>query len=548
MKRKKIIALLMAVMMVFAMAPCMAFAEDPADQAQADAVENYQLDDAEQFIAIKLNFGAKHKATAKKVYNYLKSSNPDGAPKPALSGATVTAPVPSGSTLGDLYTMTAEWLKQAGCKQIEPGVIEDNSYYYCRHVGTEPMEQYPQHYLDAIYYGPDYMSEVTKNATYYVHWHKPLAINENIDVSVPVCGTDVKIKENTYPYIEYETAPVTVKMPENQPLELRYLAVTEPDSYGYFTGKIKGGQTYNVNFSVFVNYAYGLKPESVLTVNGDPSLIHRGSGYGCYITNFQSYFETTAIHAWDKGVSEDGTITYTCSGCGDTYTVTEPEKAPDGTSLGAGASFLAADEAITGMTEDTDPAGTAFDPLKVRSTTQAKQNITIKWTDLPNASSYVIYGAPCGAQNHMVKLDETDQATYQATALKKGTYHKFMVVALGPDNRVVASSRMIHVATKGGKVGNYKNVTIKVKKGKKFKKATSATVAAGKTLKTKVTAAKASKKLKVKKHVGTRYESSDEAVATVTAGGVITGVAPGTCQITAYAQNGVYKVLKLTVK
>ena len=38
--------------------------------------------------------------------------------------------------------------------------------------------------------------------------------------------------------------------------------------------------------------------------------------------------------------------------------------------------------------------------------------------------------------------------------VKKGTYYKFIVVAIDGNNRVVSSSKLIHVTTKGGKVGN----------------------------------------------------------------------------------------------
>ena len=208
----------------------------------------------------------------------------------------------------------------------------------------------------------------------------------------------------------------------------------------------------------------------------------------------------TAEHAWDKGVERtDGSIIYTCK-CGETKIVDTPENGADGTALGKGASFIAADRAITEMTEDKDPAGTAFDPLKLRSTKQDKTSITLTWNGHNNAVKYIVYGNQCGKDNKMQMLAETNAQTFQAAELAKGTYRKYIVVALDGANKVAASSRMIHVGTKGGKAGNYKSVTIKVKKGKKFKKAASATVAAGK------------------------------------------------CTIVAYAQNGVYKVLNVTVK
>ena len=98
------------------------------------------------------------------------------------------------------------------------------------------------------------------------------------------------------------------------------------------------------------------------------------------------------------------------------------------------------------------------------------------------------------------------------------------------------------IATKGGKVGNYKSVTVKktvVTKAGKLK--------AGSKLSLGAKAVKASKKLKVKKRRALKYESSDTAVATVSSKGVITAKAAGTCYVYAYAQNGVFKKIKVTV-
>ena len=102
---------------------------------------------------------------------------------------------------------------------------------------------------------------------------------------------------------------------------------------------------------------------------------------------------------------------------------------------------------------------------------------------------------------------------------------------------------MIHVATKGGKVGNHKKVTVKksvIKKAKKLK--------AGKSLKLKAKAVPQSKKRKVKKHVAVRYESTNTNIVTVSKKGVVKAKAKGTCHVYAYAQDGVFKKIKITVK
>ena len=59
---------------------------------------------------------------------------------------------------------------------------------------------------------------------------------------------------------------------------------------------------------------------------------------------------------------------------------------------------------------------------------------------------------------------------------------------------------------------------------------------------------KASKKLALKKHRVVKYESSNTKVATVTSKGKIKGIKKGTAYVYAYAQNGVAKKIKVTVK
>ena len=107
---------------------------------------------------------------------------------------------------------------------------------------------------------------------------------------------------------------------------------------------------------------------------------------------------------------------------------------------------------------------------------------------------------------------------------------------------------MIHVATTGGKVGNHKSVTVKAKVGEKTKAVSKVTVKKGKALALKTTLNPKSKKLKVKKHIGTRYESTNTTIATVSSKGVIKARAKGTCYVYVYAQNGTSKRIKITVK
>ena len=218
------------------------------------------------------------------------------------------------------------------------------------------------------------------------------------------------------------------------------------------------------------------------------------------------------------------------------------EYGSDGTAVGPGASEEAADEAIKNLPDDSDPAGAKFAPLKLKSSKQGKTYITLKWTKVKGAKKYVIYANTCGKRNKPKRLAKVSGNTktvkkVAGKKLKKGTYYKFMVVALDSNNRVISTSKIVHIATKGGKVRNYTKLTTKAKKNK-------VTLKKGKTFKL---GAKAKGK-NVKKHVGVRYESSNKKVATVTKSGKIKAKKKGTCKIYVFAQNGLYKTIKVTVK
>lgn len=272
-------------------------------------------------------------------------------------------------------------------------------------------------------------------------------------------------------------------------------------------------------------------------------------------------------HKWDAGKetkkateTEEGVTTFTCEVCGDTRTEPIPKidpsptptpsgdgKGKDGTPAGKGASADTVKKAIMNAAIDENTAGTKFAPLKLKSTKQTKNSVTITWTKVSGANKYVVYGNLCGKANKMKKI-----GTYTGKSkvvkkkagkkLKKGKYYKFIIVALDKNNKVVSTSKVVHVATKGGKVGNHKKVTVKksvVNKAKKLRN--------GKTLKLNAKTVKPSK-LKVKIHRKVSYESSNTAIATVSKKGVVRGKKKGTCFIYAYAQNGVYKKVRITVK
>ena len=255
-----------------------------------------------------------------------------------------------------------------------------------------------------------------------------------------------------------------------------------------------------------------------------------------------------------------GTATVTVKGEGiyggeviKTYKITSDNKANDGDEkeeviaksgvAGKGSSVSAVEKAIKSNNSEKELKGSEFGKLSARATKTTKKSVTIKWNKVKGAKGYIIYGAKCGKYNYQ-KLASLKAAktSFVNKKLKKGTYYKFFVVAYDSSNKVVTSSRIIHAATTGGKVGNAK--TIKVTNVKKNKKSLSK----GKTFKLRVKQVAVNKKLKIKNHRKLSYETSNKKVATVTSKGKIKAVGKGSCIIYVYAQNGTFAKVKVTVK
>ena len=102
---------------------------------------------------------------------------------------------------------------------------------------------------------------------------------------------------------------------------------------------------------------------------------------------------------------------------------------------------------------------------------------------------------------------------------------------------ILATSKTIHVTTAGGKWGNVGSLKLNTK-GVQLK--------TGAKFKLKATEIKKDKQFK--RHRNVAYESTNPKVASVSKKGVIKAKKKGTCYIYAYAQNGIYKKIKVTVK
>ncbi|MDO4868713.1 MAG: Ig-like domain-containing protein [Bacillota bacterium] len=542
--KAKLIAILMSVMMVFTVTPAMAFADQEAIDNESVAEES--ADDGAMLnsgLRVTYHFGNDKKALAKKIYNWMKANNPDLSPK--LSGEKLSFLI-SGQLPGYAAgQLPQSYMRNVGVEELDRGIFRYNGSLYTGDVGPKPASSYKtvsQYQADMNTF---IMEPMGPGSTYYIQWYKPVKVVADITVDAPVCGTEVVTTE-TFRGRSQTNVPA-VSFPDGKGIvetTNAYWAGTPRVNSSYISGTIEGGETYNAMVCPSLAYGYCFSEDSVITVNGQQPQDMANYMRGPIVCNAA----VTAKHAWDRGeVQGDGSILYTCTSCGETKVEAQPAAGADGTALGKGASFLAADEAIRQMSSDDDPAGTVLDPLRLKSVKQTKTDVTLTWNAQASAVTYLIYGNKCGAEHKMELIDETNSPSYNVTGLQAKTYHKYMLVALDGSNEVLTASMMIHVATKGGKPGNNKAVTIKIKKGKKWKAAKTASVATGKTLKLKCKATKA-KKVKVYKHVGLRYESSDINVAAVSPNGLITAMAPGKCAITVYAQNGVSKTITITVK
>ena len=205
--------------------------------------------------------------------------------------------------------------------------------------------------------------------------------------------------------------------------------------------------------------------------------------------------------------------------------------------IGEGSDVGKVNRKILNCKNDKDLAGSTFGKLCVKVKKSKKKAISLTWKKIQVAKTYVIYGAKCGTSYK--KIATVHKKTFTNKKLKKGTYYKYMVVALNEKGKVVAISKLIHVATKGGKVGNCKK--LKVNKSK-------VNLKQGRKFKLKVKQIAKSKKVKLKKHRKTAFESDNQDVAVVSKKGVITAKKKGKCSVYVYAQNGVYKQVKVTVK
>ena len=192
-----------------------------------------------------------------------------------------------------------------------------------------------------------------------------------------------------------------------------------------------------------------------------------------------------------------------------------------------------------------------FARLQPRATAVSNKKVKLTWNVLPDATHYLVYGGPCGKTIKQLKVvkapankKKVKTLSYTHSGLKAGTYYKYIVVAykyISSDKyyKTIESASMLHVPTTGGKYTEYKKAVVNRKK-LSLKKT--------KTYKLKVAADKKAAKKKIMTHVVVRYESTNPAVATVSAKGKVKAVSAGTTYIYSYMQDGTFGRTKVTVK
>ena len=203
----------------------------------------------------------------------------------------------------------------------------------------------------------------------------------------------------------------------------------------------------------------------------------------------------------------------------------------------------------TGSTKQ-DAKTTSFRKLMARVAGNTKTSLKLRWNKVKGADGYLIYAKKCASKGSYKKIKTIKKkgtTSYTQKKLKKGTYYQYKVVAYktkGNKKYILSTSMPVYATTKGGKYTNPKSV--RITKPDRAKKKSEVIIKKGKKVQLKANIKKG--KQAVKEYRKLSYETSNKKIATVSSKGVIKGVRRGTCYVYIYAQNGVYRKVKVTIR
>ena len=184
-------------------------------------------------------------------------------------------------------------------------------------------------------------------------------------------------------------------------------------------------------------------------------------------------------------------------------------------------------------------------PMFLAKGSGSNKKITLSWLKYKGADGYEVYWSYCDGTQGFKKLGTFKKSTLSAThkKLNNKKEYKYYVAAYKMVNGkkiYIARSNALHVAMKNAKKTNAKSITVNKEK---------VTIREGKTFKLKCKVKTASGRKKQLLHTDKfRYHTSDSSIATVSKSGKIKAHKKGTCTIYIFANNGVYKSVKVTVK
>lgn len=521
------------------------------------------IDNSKTFLTDKQSFGAEYYDTAM-----------------VIQTQNITVP----NTYKAIFDFQMIGLSNIEDYDVEPGSVLDKPF-----VPNVPGLIFEGWYTDIDFHWTkkwDFNRPVTEDVTLYAYWLTPIPEVILKGIAEPVLGEDMCDKND-------------ITVPAGAEYFIQNITWYANGIAKYGGGKFEAGKKYSAQIGIQANPGFGFPEilESYMTFSIGPAM--EDSTYGsnyldctvwtatfspkCRITfdanggkgtmaqelkEYDSSYKLPAnkftapagkiFDKWDAGPA-GSSITIknhmTLKAIWKNKPVEEPKPAepeptetteaaplPPGTATpDSQISLKKVEKSIINNKKETDVKQSTYSLLKAKGTPLSNKTIKLTWSKVKGAKKYIIYGNKCGPTNKYEMITTVTGKSYSHKKLKKGTYYKFIVVAV-KGKKTLAVSKTIHVATNGGKgkKGNPESVTLNRK---------SFSIKAGKTKTIKATVN--SGELKAATHRKVAFETDNLNIIdlTVTKNKCkITAKNKGTCYLYAYAQNGVYKRIKITVK